>query len=331
MERAMLPGLSIALIRDGKIYWRRGFGVKDKDSDEPVDNETVFQAGSMSKPVFAYAVMKLCEKGVLALDTPLTQYTPERFVEGDSRLDLITARRVLSHTTGFPNWRSERNPLKINFTPGEQFQYSGEGYFYLQSVVTRLTGKVFPDNCGTFEGELTVCATDIEDYMKVNVLAPFGMSSSGYTWNDRMRRHLARGHDRSGTALPHKAPKAPSVARYASTGALLTTATDYAKFLIEVIAPRPTDSFRLKEASLTEMLRPQVKASETTSWALGWAIYGRDKAFIGHGGDNKGFHSFAVASVEQKAGYVIMTNGDSGVEVMKSVMQSINTFLGTGT
>jgi CubicO group peptidase (beta-lactamase class C family) len=74
----------------------------------------------MSKPVFAYAVMKLCEKGVMDLDTPLTNYTPERFLEGDPRLDLITARRVLSHTTGFPNWRSEKTPLAIQFTPGER-------------------------------------------------------------------------------------------------------------------------------------------------------------------------------------------------------------------
>ena len=69
----------------------------------PVDYDTVFEAQSMSKPVFAYRVMKLCEQGVLDLDTPLTKYTPDIFLKGDPRLELITPRRVLSHTTGFPN------------------------------------------------------------------------------------------------------------------------------------------------------------------------------------------------------------------------------------
>ena len=84
--------------------------------------------------------MKLCEKGVMDLDTPLTKYTSERFLEGDPRLDLITARHVLSHTSGFQNWRSEKEPLKIHFKPGEKWSYSGEGYSYLQSVVTHLIG-----------------------------------------------------------------------------------------------------------------------------------------------------------------------------------------------
>jgi CubicO group peptidase (beta-lactamase class C family) len=79
MEQAVVPGFSIALIADAKLVWRRGFGVKNSVSKEPVDNDTVFEAASTSKPVFAYAVTKLCEKGVLDLDTPLTHYTPDRF------------------------------------------------------------------------------------------------------------------------------------------------------------------------------------------------------------------------------------------------------------
>src|SRR6266702_307477 len=142
MAEAKTPGLSIAIIRDAKVLWRRGFGVRDSAAKEPVDNDTVFEACSVSKTVFAYAVLKLCERGVINLDTPLTKYTSERFLEGDPRLDLITARHVLSHTTGFPNWRSEAAPLKIQFTPGEKFSYSGEGYSYLQSVVMHLTGHV---------------------------------------------------------------------------------------------------------------------------------------------------------------------------------------------
>ena len=93
----------------------------------------------MSKPVFAYAVMKLVEKGVLDLDAPLTKYTRGRIVD-DPRIELVTVRRVLSHTTGFQNWSSREDALRIHFQPGERFQYSGEGYSYLQNVVTQLVG-----------------------------------------------------------------------------------------------------------------------------------------------------------------------------------------------
>ena len=138
MAELRVPGVSVAIIKDAKIAWRKGFGVRNQHTAVPVDYDTVFEAQSMSKPVFAYRVMKLREQGVLDLDTPLTKYTQDIFLKGDPRLELITARRVLSHTTGFPNWRAKEDPLSIKFTPGTQWSYSGEGYYYLQSVITRL-------------------------------------------------------------------------------------------------------------------------------------------------------------------------------------------------
>jgi CubicO group peptidase (beta-lactamase class C family) len=313
MEEAKVPGLSIAIIKDAKLLWRRGFGLKDGTSREPVDNDTVFEAGSVSKTVFAYVAMKLCEKGVMNLDTPLTKYASARFLEGDPRLDLITARHVLSHTTGFQNWRSKEEPLKIHFTPGEKWSYSGEGYSYLQSVVTHLVGHVNPKDCAPFEAGLEVCATDIDVYLRANVLDPLGMVSSGYLWNDTMENHMAPGHDAEGkpTGLNRK-PTGPAVARYAAAGGLCTTPTDYARFLIEVVDPKPSDAFRLKKETLQEMLRPQVKRNSQSSWALGWEINHTENGdFLRHGGGNPGFSCFVAASVERKAGYVIMTNSEN--------------------
>jgi CubicO group peptidase (beta-lactamase class C family) len=314
MEEAMVPGLSIAIIKDGKLFWRRGFGVKDRASKEPVDNDTMFEAASTSKPVFAYAVMKLCEKGVMSLDTPLTQYTPARFLDGDPRLELITARHVLSHTSGFQNWRSKDKPLAIHFTPGEKWRYSGEGYHYLQSVVTHLTGKVNPNDCGKFEAGLQVCATDIDAYMKANLLRPFGMASSGFLWDDTMEKHMALGHDEKGNPREkRRKPSGPSIARYGMAGELRTTPSDYARFLIEILNPKPSDTFRLSEASLQEMLRPQVKRNPQSSWALGWEINHTETGdFIRHGGGNPGFDCLVAASVERKTGCVIMTNSQNG-------------------
>jgi CubicO group peptidase (beta-lactamase class C family) len=317
MQEAKVPGLSMAIIKDAKLGWRRGFGVKDNASKEPVDNDTMFEAASMSKPVFAYVVMKLCEKGAMNLDTPLTRYTSERFLEDDPRLDLITARHVLSHTSGFQNWRSDKEPLKIYFTPGEKFLYSGEGYSYLQSVVTHLTGQ------------------PIEPYMKANLFVPFGMASSGYVWNDTFARRMARPHDRSGKPTDNKKSTPASVARYGSAGALLTTPTDYAKFVIEVIDPKQGDAFRLNKDSVKEMLHPHVKiegGQYPASWALGWQIFhNKNRDFIYHGGDNDGFHCCAVASVEGKSGFVVITNGENGPGILKNLIMGnlMQEFLGS--
>jgi CubicO group peptidase (beta-lactamase class C family) len=125
MSDGEIPGLSIAVVRNGKLAWSRGFGVKNSETQEPVGDNTVFEAASLSKPVFAYAVLKLVEEGKLDLDTPLNAYLPGRYDVGDDpRLDQITARRVLSHTTGFPNWRPRGDKtLKIYFTPGDRTKH----------------------------------------------------------------------------------------------------------------------------------------------------------------------------------------------------------------
>ncbi|MGH9630530.1 MAG: serine hydrolase domain-containing protein, partial [Bryobacteraceae bacterium] len=201
LSELRVPGVSIAIIGDAKVAWSKGFGIRDVTLNTPVENNTIFEAQSMSKPVFAYAVMKLCERGVLNLDTPLTTYTPDRFVKDDSMLDLITARHVLSHTTGFPNWRSQRDPLRINFTPGEKWSYSGEGYYYLQSIMTRLTGHTDPATCAAYEQGYRVCATDFNEYMSANLLLPFAMTSSGYLWTGTFEERMARPHDKNGTPL----------------------------------------------------------------------------------------------------------------------------------
>ena len=218
MTKAQVPGLSIALVSEGALAWRRSFGIKDIRSKAPVDDNTVFEAASTSKPLFAYVVMKLCERGVLALDTPLVNYVPERVVADDARSDLVTVRHILSHTSGLPNWRSKQEPLAFAFTPGERWAYSGEGYSYLQAVVSRLTGgQRNPANCGRFEAGLEVCAVEpsIDAYMRPNLLEPFGMSLSGYRWTPNMEANVAWGHDPKGQPLKNsRKPSGPAEARY---------------------------------------------------------------------------------------------------------------------
>lgn len=323
MAEFNVPGLSIAVVSDAKIAWRRGFGFRNASTKTRVDHETIFQAGSMSKPVFAYAALKLCEKGVIGLDTPLTSYAGEPFLDGDARLELITPRHILSHTAGFQNWRSGTDPLKMHFTPGSEYRYSGEGYYYLQSVITRLTGRVDRTNCARFEDGLLTCATDIDEFLTASVLRPFGMHASGYLVTDSMQSDMAAPHDGEGHVIPQSRPTPPAVARYAAAGALLTTPTDYARFIIEILEPRQHDNVRLTKETLDEMLRRHTKVVQgpyTSSWGLGWQI--QDNGLFNHGGDNHGFHCHAIASRESRSGFVIMTNGDKGAALIMKVFAS---------
>lgn len=302
-----MPAVSIAIIRDGELAWRRAFGVKDTGTNEPVDFDTVFAACSDTKPVFAYGVVKLHEKGVLNLDTPLTKYTSRR-ITADPRVELITARHVLNHTTGFPNWR-QGSDLPIQFTPGSQFQYSGEGFSYLQSVVVEITGQSF------------------QDFMRDNILLPLGMTSSRVDWDMDYVRQIAKPHDENGKriagkfyTLPSASEAAEGLARYGAAATLMTTPTDYAKFLLEFLNPKPADNFRLNESSRKEMLRPQVKKS--SGWeGLAWALEQHEGTSIfTHAGQDAGWYCVTAGSPERRSGLMVMLNGDTYVPFLMKML-----------
>lgn len=157
--------------------------------------------------------------------------------------------------------------------------------------------------------------------MKANLFVPFGMAFSGYVWNDTFESHAPRPHDPEGKPLDKGKSTATDAARYAAAGLLHTTPTDFAKFIIEVIDPKESDAVRLKKDSVDEMVRPHVKVPNdpySSSWALGWQV--QQTGVINHGGDNKGFHAHAVASVKGKSGFVIMTNGENGGELIRNLL-----------
>ena len=312
-----VPGFSVALIRDGEIAWRRGFGLAAVDSARAVTDDTIFEAQSMSKPVFAYLVMLLAERGVLDLDTPLVTYPGASRLVDDPRFDRVTARHVLSHTSGVPTWRSGATPLAMQFAPGERWLYSGEAYSYLQSIVTDLIGRRLPEPCGTYEGDLRVCATDIDVLLGERVLAPFGMTSSGYVWRPAWEARAAMPHDGTGRPLPKAHPSAADAARYASAGGLHTTPSDYARFLIEAMSPTDAGATHLTRTGLTTMVTPVIALpagdAPASSWALGWQVFPTaDGPVIAHGGNGRGFHAYAGASITARSGFVAMTNGDNG-------------------
>ena len=304
-----VPGLSIALVRGGELAWHRGFGVRHAATKEAVGADTIFEAASLSKPVFAYAVLKLVDAGKLDLDAPLNKYLPGNYDVGDdARLGRITARRVLSHTTGFPNWRPRgETALKIHFTPGERFSYSGEGFVYLAQAVERLTGEKF------------------EDFMKRTVFDPLGMTSSSFVWREEYASRKVFNHNAVGAPTgQNKVPKANAAA------SLNTTARDYGLFLAAVLRGRG-----LKPATARLVWSPQVWVGESTNgtnapprqtsremaWGLGWGVQRTaDGPSIWHWGDNGNSKAYVVAYPAEKAGVVFFTNSANGLSIARELI-----------
>ena len=306
-----VPGISVLLIHDNKVFWQRAFGVANAETKQPITEDTIFEAASLSKPVFAYGVLKLADAGKLDLDTPLVKYLPGAYVESDERLNQITARMVLSHRTGFPNWR-RGDQLKINFTPGERFSYSGEGFVYLQKVVERLTN-------GTLDA-----------FMQKTVFGPLGMTSSSYVWQDRYESRKTYGHDSFGSVTGRRKPTEANAA-----ASLHTTAADYAKFVMAVMT-----GAGLKKQTAREMLTPYVKVqegctdcvtnpttgalSQNVSWGLGWGLqHTADGDSFWHWGDsNNDAQAYVVAFPKQRLALAVFANSGNGHSIIPRIIDA---------
>jgi CubicO group peptidase (beta-lactamase class C family) len=300
MAKESVPGVSIALVRNARVVWAQGFGVASAATGQPVTRRTVFEGASLSKPVFAYAAMKLSEDGKIDMDASLASYLPEPYLPDEPRLQQITVRRVLGHTTGFPNWRRRGQPLTIIFTPGERFGYSGEGYVYLQSVVERRSGQ------------------PMAEFMKARLLEPLGLRASSYTWIDDYERQAAQGHDREGKPVEKGKPERGNAA-----WSLHTTPEEFARFITILLRPPGRSRIHIAEEHVREMLSPHVKVNDALSWGLGWGLHERDdRDSFWHWGDNGAFKCFAVASQRERSGVVVMTNGASGLRICRDVVRT---------
>jgi CubicO group peptidase (beta-lactamase class C family) len=245
--------------------------------------------------------MRLADQGIINLDKPLYQYLPNPDIDYDDRYKLITARMVLCHTSGFPNWRGDNKgaQLTIQFTPGSKYSYSGEGYEYLANVVAHITHTNLKD---------------LETLYTKEVSKPLGLKHFYFTWNDFLRRHKATGYyGTNPQGLWH-----PVIFRSASS--LQTEAMDYARFLIAVM-----DDKVLKKSSINEMLKEQIiipNGTPDTHEAFGLGFYMEPTPYgtrYSHNGSNGDFTSGFVFYKQQKFGYVFFTNCDKGGEFNKKL------------
>jgi CubicO group peptidase (beta-lactamase class C family) len=307
MREHEVPGLALAVIEDGRLAASYLAGVT-QHGGTPITADTLFQAASLSKPVFAYGVLRLCAAGALSLDTPLATIAPDPDLN-DSSAGMITARHVLSHTTGLPNWREDLDPptLRTIAVPGNRFGYSGEGFEYLQRAIERRTGQ-----------PLHVFAHD-------TVLAPLGMVRSRYDWDASPTGELLDDGDGSAAAAQRQIISS-------AAWSLLTTAEDYARFLLAMLVPGTHSTSDRDAAIVAEMLTPHtsIRDQPQLHWSLGWGLQetATGAAFWHWGGPQNGYASYVIGVPVERRGAVVLTNGTNGHQVCRAIVEQVLVLLG---
>jgi len=307
---ARIAGLSFCLISENEIAHCGALGVTDAETGQPVEMTTVFQAASLSKPVFAYTVLKLVDQGVIDLDTPLLEYIGEPAARkdylgedfDDPRARVITARMVMSHTSGFPNWR-QKGQLEFIFDPGGRFGYSGEGFGLLQKVVERLTDS------------------SLEELVTTLTFEPLGMVNSTFSQARLDLTNYAWPHDGMGALTPRPADFEDRMekARAHAAATLLTTAPDYSRFVIAIMT-----GIGLDQATHVDFLWPQVGVDDegTVKWGLGVGLEQSGiRQRVWHWGDNNDSKAFFVADPLQDTGLIYFANSFNGLSIVGDLLE----------
>jgi CubicO group peptidase (beta-lactamase class C family) len=334
MRLANVPGMVFAEVGGGRVEVN-AYGVRRAGTAAPeaVTEDTVFEAASLSKPVFAYLVLGLEREGVIDLERPVGEYLALPNPD-DARARSITGRQLLSHSGGWRNWRFAReHVLTADFEPGARFSYSGEGFAFLQRVVESLTGRALP-----------VLARE-------RVFGPLGMESSTFVWHPSLDARLASPHTGRGdplesfnvrTARAFRAleadwgrpleewmaadverafarvspdqPPFPNFTVPNAAASLATSARDYGTFVRHLL----TDGAPV----LRRMMEPRVRINEALQWGLGIGLEEIDgRTLFWHWGDNPGFKNFVVGDPGSGRATIVFTNANSGRNVYERVVR----------
>ena len=312
-----IPGVSIAVINDGTIEWAKGYGMADRSENRPVTAETMFLAGSISKPVAATRAHQLAESGTISLDTNVNNYLTSwtlpdnEFTENEK----VTTRRILNHTAGLTVWgfpgydkgdsipsaadvldgKGNTDSVRVYKEPGESWMYSGGGYTIMQLMITDLEGDSFPA------------------IMQSNVLDPIGMTSSTFEnpLPETYHAIAATGYRTNGDEVEGKWPIYPEMA----AAGLWTTPSQLILWAKEIqqIYQSQGDGI-LKAETVNEMLTPGMNEH-----GLGPGV---SEHTFGHGGADEGFRANLVAWKEHPVAVVVMVNSDNG-SIIREIMLSI--------
>ena len=311
MSRHRVPGAAALRLEKGGIASELYLGAQTAGEPHAVDANTLFEAASMTKPLAAFATLQLVEAGQLELDRPLRSYLGSPYVEGEPLHEKITARMVLNHTSGFPNWRPKGGKLQVLHQPGSAHLYSGEGFEFLQRVIEKITG------------------TSFEDHLQNTLLQPLGMSRSSLVWQPARATQAAAGHDEAGRVRKDRRLYSRPNAAYT----LYTTARDYAAFVREMMHPT-----LLSAETIAAMITPQgpptpreplprrgQSGQGAVHFGLGWSIEPAPSGpRVRHSGSNgTGFRSYVEFDPVAGHGLVIFTNASGGDTLWTDLVKAL--------
>lgn len=334
MQNAGVQGLGLAVLNNNKPVFVKAYGFKNKPAQALMDTATIVYGASLSKAVFGYLVMKLAEQKVIDLDKPLHQYLDKPIsayayfadLDKDERWKRITARMCLSHTTGLANVRwfdptqakpdyDSLAPLKIYFTPGTKYAYSGEGFKLLQFVIEEITHK-----------NIDALATEL-------VFRPLHMNRTGYIWHDDFGdSNVAVGHFDNGD-IDIKRKRSKPVAG----GSLVTTIADYTRFTEQVMQQKGLSKKSYRElfgaqiAIRSKTQFPPITQETTTandairlSYGLGWGVlhcpYGKAVFKEGNG---ESWRNYNIDFIDKGIAIIILANSESGESIFQELAETL--------
>ena len=312
MTRERVTGLTVAIINRGEVVYLRAFGEKNATTHAPLTTGSTMYAASFTKTMFAHLAMQLVTDGVLDLDRPVVQYVPrldtvEKWAQmtTDPRHVKITPRMLLSHTSGFSNFRflNPGEKLLINFEPGARYAYSGEGLNLLQYVIEQIT------------------QTSFTILMRERVFQPLGMTRTSMVWDSTFAADLAMGHDTSGAMVGHSRRSSPRAA-----GSADTDIRDMARYMQAMLR-----GDRLSAAARRTMFSPQIRIRSehqfptldtltTTrddgialSYGIGWGLVRSPHGlgFFKEGSDDI-TRNHMIGFADRASGMIVMSNSGRG-------------------
>jgi CubicO group peptidase (beta-lactamase class C family) len=298
MAEHKVPLVGIGIIEGGKIKQVKLLG--ELDNGTPAPANTFFNVASITKPVVAVLTLTLVSRGQWALDEPLAAWWVDPDVAGDPRHQKLTTRHVLSHQTGFPNWRWQDSTKKLAFAfePGTGVKYSGEGLEYLRRALERKFKK------------------SLDQLSDSLLFKPLGMKNTRYYWGETTDEALYAGkHDEQGKAYEMEKWSEPNAANL-----ILTTVEDYCKFGVAVMK-----GVGLSKPVFAQMVTPQSKLSsgQNLAFGLGWLLVkdlSNGEYVLLHSGHNPGLHTVVMLLPESGRGIVVLTNGHNGDKVYEKII-----------
>ena len=324
MRELKVPGVEVAVFHDGHVEWTRGWGLADVDARRKVDEDTLFQAASISKPVAAVAALALVSRGRLTLDDDVNKFLKSWKVPENqyTTKEKVTLRGLLTHSagttvSGFRGYAAGEEiptllqvlggvkpansaPIVVDIPIGSRWRYSGGGFSIVQQLIEDDTGKPFAQSAREL------------------VLEPFGMKHSTFVQPlpATLREAAATGYRANGQAVEGKSHVYPEQA----AAGLWTTAEDLAKFAMEVQKIASGKSTKvISQALARDMINRQFE-----QWGLGVGIEGEGAASrFTHGGSNEGFRCQLAAFRLTASGVVVMTNSDTGSTLASEIVRAV--------